>query len=170
MLDTIIVGILILSALVYGFWQYFARPADARDKRKSKHSDGPRGPATSPCGAFWRISGEWKKKKMWIIKRRSTFSPRPTLTDMPFSFSLDLEVKNGSKRRRKKMCFRLPSVIHDLGDSHFLPFYYTMNTTKFVKHDAIWREIFVQMNEYDKQGGSSNENLKISFQIFLKNP
>lgn len=37
MLDTIIVAILILSALAYGFWQYFARPVDARDKRKSKN-------------------------------------------------------------------------------------------------------------------------------------
>lgn len=40
MLDTIIIGLLILSALVYGFWQYLAKPDDARDKRKSK-------PATS---------------------------------------------------------------------------------------------------------------------------
>lgn len=36
MLDTIIIGILILSALVYGFWQYYAEPDNASAKRKSK--------------------------------------------------------------------------------------------------------------------------------------
>lgn len=35
MLDTIIVGLIILSALVYGFWQYFAEP-DAHRKKKSE--------------------------------------------------------------------------------------------------------------------------------------
>ncbi|CRK97574.1 CLUMA_CG010960, isoform A [Clunio marinus] len=36
MLDIIFVGILILSALAYGFWQYFARPKNAREKRKNE--------------------------------------------------------------------------------------------------------------------------------------
>ena len=37
MLDTIVIVILILSALVYGFWQYFARPAaKARDKKSKQ--------------------------------------------------------------------------------------------------------------------------------------
>lgn len=36
MLDTIIIGLIILSALVYGFWQYFAEPDDAHRKKKSK--------------------------------------------------------------------------------------------------------------------------------------
>ena len=36
MLDTIIIGILILSALVYGFWQYFAEPGDVSEKKRSK--------------------------------------------------------------------------------------------------------------------------------------
>lgn len=36
MLDTIIIGLLILLALVYGFWQYYVEPNDAREKKKSK--------------------------------------------------------------------------------------------------------------------------------------
>lgn len=36
MLDTIIIGVLILSALIYGFWQYYAEPINASGKRKSK--------------------------------------------------------------------------------------------------------------------------------------
>lgn len=37
MLETIVIGLVILSALVFGFWQYLAKPDNnARDKRKSK--------------------------------------------------------------------------------------------------------------------------------------
>lgn len=55
MLDTIVIVILILSALVYGFWQYFARPdAKARDKKSKQLFLEPRG---FPCGDFWRIFG-----------------------------------------------------------------------------------------------------------------
>lgn len=38
MLDTIIVGLLVLSALFYGFWQYFAPKADDRDRSDRKRS------------------------------------------------------------------------------------------------------------------------------------
>lgn len=36
MLDTIIIGLIILSALVYGFWQYFAEPDETHRKKKSE--------------------------------------------------------------------------------------------------------------------------------------
>lgn len=39
MLDTIVIGLLILSALVYGFWQYYAEPDNVSEKRKSKHKN-----------------------------------------------------------------------------------------------------------------------------------
>lgn len=42
MLETIVVGLLILSALIFGFWQFFVRPSDADDKSKIEMKKKPR--------------------------------------------------------------------------------------------------------------------------------
>lgn len=107
MLDTIIVAILILSALAYGFWQYFARPNEARDKRKSEfvYFWYPRGDhQLNQFHAVILTRFRDKKCDSWKDRR----SLKPTHRHAFYSFSI-LRGEERIKEKTKK--FRLPLVI-----------------------------------------------------------
>lgn len=83
MLDTIIIGILILSALIYGFWQYYAEPDNASKKQKSKQKK---------CLVKNILKNI--QPRVLVLRARHSWRWRPFLKRMWFILDLCLHTEN----------------------------------------------------------------------------
>ena len=128
MLDTIVIVILILSALVYGFWQYFARPSDAkaRDKKSKQQRltifGKPRG---FPCGD----SDVFSAQKTWFIWKDCSL--QPTQTESHSFFGNEKRLKRDCKKANRDF---LRSFANR--DSSRLFYNFRWDTSNFLGNDA----------------------------------
>lgn len=140
MLDTIIIGLLILSALVYGFWQYLAKPDDARDKRKSKNCGWFVGKHMAPCGTFWRkcdSSGRWSSQRRFFSSSLfyGSFSPECALKTARQTFCIPFNFDGSSCVTQDRWFHFFPATIH----LHLLPFYRSCRCSNFLLQSDLER-------------------------------
>lgn len=153
MLDTIIIGLLILSALVYGFWQYLAKPDDARDKRKSKSCGWFVGKHMAPCGTFWRkcdSSGRWSSQRRFFSSSLfyGSFSPECALKTARQTFCIPFNFDGSSCVTQDRWFHFFPATIH----LHLLPFYRScrvlISSSSLTSKDGKIRDVEKRANRW----------------------